>query len=468
MSRITTYYESVVTGAQPTTTNLFFWFRANSGITKDGADKVSQWDNQVSGEPDLVQAVSGKQPLLVTNQLNGKSIVRFDGIDDFMQTVDRAGVLSQPNSFFIVFKVFSTTNSQRFVSTNDVTNNAHFYWQNNFMRFFAGFVKTWTTTDAPPFVDFMVFELIYDGATSFAYENKILKIFIGVDIGTQGADSVTLGAYFNGTLNSEIDVAEFLFYNDIKSGNTRNDIYTYIKEKYGFIFTLSLDGIDEHVNIDPVVSDLATTTKGAWSAWITPVDAVSAVNTYIVSFSDTSDDRRLSLLMSTQGKLWFIAENVSMRWSLRTDNQVFNDGVRAHVMVVQPGSGGDPVLYIDKVAVQQTFLTSTDKQEWFSQIPQLDNARLGDLRFDGGAERDFFNGTLKNITFWNDDFTAGEVEDLFDLGISGDPTTHDKAANLVTHYPVNAIASPTLADPVGGNDGTMNNMDTSNIIIEQS
>ena len=35
----------------------------------------------------------------------------------------------------------------------------------------------------------------------------------------------------------------------------------------------TFDGVNDRINIDTAVGDLATTTKGTWSAWVKPVDA---------------------------------------------------------------------------------------------------------------------------------------------------------------------------------------------------
>jgi len=465
MSIITTYHESVSSAVLPTTTNLHFWFKASEGVTKDGSDRVSQWNNKVTGEPHLIQSTGADQLLFVANQLNGKPILRGDGLTEFMQTLDRSGgILSQPNSCFIVFKMIGGTGFQVIYTGNDLTNENRLYWQTGFMRMFAGSVKFWVTADPPPFANFKTIESVFDGASSVAYENKTQCGVIS-NVGAAGLDGITLFALSNGALNANAEAAEILYYNDIKSGSDRNDIYTYFNNEYGIFFnslSVLFGGGDEYVNIDSVVSDLSATTKGTWSAWVKPVDAVSAVNSYLLSFSDTSDDRRLSMLMNTDGKLWFIAENVSIRWSLRTDGAAFADDTWAHIAVVQDGVS--PVLYINGVAVAQTFLTSTDKAEWFNDIPSIDNGRMAALKFNGGVEQDLFNGNIDEVSLWDDELSAAEILEIHNLGAPSDLGNHSKTASLVSWWKMgDGDTFPLLADNKGSNNATMVNMEAGDI-----
>src|SRR3989338_5054531 len=59
--------------------------------------------------------------------------------------------------------------------------------------------------------------------------------------------------------------------------------------KRGDAFTF--DGVNDRININTAVGDLATTTKGTWSAWVKPVDATPTANNVIINFGngDTTD-----------------------------------------------------------------------------------------------------------------------------------------------------------------------------------
>jgi hypothetical protein len=61
----------------PPTTNLVRWFKADAGVTKDGSDRVSQWNDQSSAASNATQATSGNQPLWVASAIDGLPVMRF-------------------------------------------------------------------------------------------------------------------------------------------------------------------------------------------------------------------------------------------------------------------------------------------------------------------------------------------------------------------------------------------------------
>jgi hypothetical protein len=70
---------SAPVGVHPAQTAL--WLRADAGIVADASGLVSEWDDQ-SGN--VNNFISGSQPLLVSDALNGRPAVRFDGQTTYM------------------------------------------------------------------------------------------------------------------------------------------------------------------------------------------------------------------------------------------------------------------------------------------------------------------------------------------------------------------------------------------------
>jgi hypothetical protein len=66
---------------------LTAWYKADSISGSDG-DSVSAWADSSGNGNDLSQATSFLQPSLQTNELNGKSVVRFDGSTDIIRDGD--------------------------------------------------------------------------------------------------------------------------------------------------------------------------------------------------------------------------------------------------------------------------------------------------------------------------------------------------------------------------------------------
>lgn len=84
--------------------NLKAWYDATTLTGADGSS-VSSWLDQSGNEAHMFQGTSAAQPILKTNILNGRPVVRFDGVDDFLNMtapfdVEPIGTPSQnANSF---------------------------------------------------------------------------------------------------------------------------------------------------------------------------------------------------------------------------------------------------------------------------------------------------------------------------------------------------------------------------------
>ena len=90
------------------TTNLQLWLKADAGVTDDGSGNVLAWADQspspdaatqVAASPDLPNA-----PVLVPAALNGKPVLRFDGVDDYLSIPDTASlsITGDITTFFVV------------------------------------------------------------------------------------------------------------------------------------------------------------------------------------------------------------------------------------------------------------------------------------------------------------------------------------------------------------------------------
>lgn len=59
------------------TAGLLGWWKADAGVTKDGSDKVSQWDDQSGNGKHLVQATGARQPTWAASVLSGLPAISF-------------------------------------------------------------------------------------------------------------------------------------------------------------------------------------------------------------------------------------------------------------------------------------------------------------------------------------------------------------------------------------------------------
>jgi hypothetical protein len=89
--------------SSPPLTSLTAWYKADAGVTKDGSNIVSQWDDQ-SGNANHLNSVGGA-PLWVSGLKNSLPGIRFDGTDDIISKTALA--VSQPYHLFVVLNQVS-------------------------------------------------------------------------------------------------------------------------------------------------------------------------------------------------------------------------------------------------------------------------------------------------------------------------------------------------------------------------
>lgn len=70
------------------TNGLLMWFKADNGVTLSQG-RVATWIDQSGGNSNATQTTAGNQPQLVSNVLNGKPVVRFDGTSDSLRFIQR-------------------------------------------------------------------------------------------------------------------------------------------------------------------------------------------------------------------------------------------------------------------------------------------------------------------------------------------------------------------------------------------
>lgn len=178
---------------------------------------------------------------------------------------------------------------------------------------------------------------------------------------------------------------------------------------------------NQYVNIDALVNHIKTTTYG--TVFATVFTTGSAGDEMIVTVSDASQSRRLYFYLDSNERFNArIAPAGTGRWHLRTDSAIpTNQAV--HLACVQDGVS--PVLYVNGVAVAQTFITATSKDEWCNDFSTyIDNVRIGCINFNNGGNTNFFNGRIQDVLWYWRVFSATEIAEL--SALRGNPIWHWK------------------------------------------
>src|SRR5687767_14514364 len=86
------------------TNGLQLWLRADAGVTTNASGAVTQWTDQTTNANNAVQGTDTAAPLLVNSALNNKPVLRFDGLDDFLDVADSdsLSITGDMSSFFVV------------------------------------------------------------------------------------------------------------------------------------------------------------------------------------------------------------------------------------------------------------------------------------------------------------------------------------------------------------------------------
>ena len=95
--------------------NLVVRFNADYGVTKSGAE-ITSWTDQKNG----IVATASNGPILLTNQVNGRNAVSFDGTDDYLEFYLPSPITDQQKRTFVVIGRYNnptTTPQQGFLNT---------------------------------------------------------------------------------------------------------------------------------------------------------------------------------------------------------------------------------------------------------------------------------------------------------------------------------------------------------------
>jgi len=175
----------------------------------------------------------------------------------------------------------------------------------------------------------------------------------------------------------------------------------------------SFNGSSSFINEDILLNTLKTTTVGSWRLIFKPSVTVPSSSEWILSFSKSTSTNYIALIFSSSnGRLSVGASPGGVfNWSIATDDGVWTDLTYKEIVVTFDGSNA--IIYINGVAVPQSYLVTTDKTWWFADDPTLNTGRIGNYKVTS-AESGFFNGDIELIEIYNRDLTIEEVKNLYE------------------------------------------------------
>lgn len=232
---------SVVAADLPDLTNLKLWLKADAGVTQT-AGGVSAWNDQSGNLNHALQPVDTQRPTLVANAVNGKPVLHFDGVDDFLSatsspTLANTGDIS---SFFVVrFDDFDTYRTVWAKTDVNLPRSTDFYTlpATGLPQLFrGGAAANQNVQSSVPLVagEFAVVGFDMAGTDVHHFLNGAFTT--GGSITAALLDTgrpLLIGQRDDGVTRAKGDVAEIVIYNSALSDADRAQVVTYLGKKYG-------------------------------------------------------------------------------------------------------------------------------------------------------------------------------------------------------------------------------------------
>jgi hypothetical protein len=209
------------------TANLVARYRADQGVTKDGANAVSAWADISGNGRTLSQGTGANQPTWTAAAVGGKPAITFDGINDFLGPA--SFTLNQPVSCYALAKVvFNAMTGQRVIDGSTALTTLYLP-SGAKLGIYAGSAVNEAVSSL---VDgtWYVWSYILNGASS-----QVRRNLFTATTGNPGAANpggITLGAQSTGALPANVCFAEVLTYSAAHNASTQESVIRYLG-RYG-------------------------------------------------------------------------------------------------------------------------------------------------------------------------------------------------------------------------------------------
>lgn len=214
-----------------TITGLIGWWDATRGVTKDGSDRVSQW-NDISGNAQhVIQGTGGSQPLwtAAASGTNSNPHLYFDGTR--RMAASAIGSVAQPRTQFVVANTTANPGGTQAIMMdgNGASNRSAIGWTTTTnLRAFAG--TSLNGTPAAAYNSTAVYSVVFNGASSQFWQNGV-SVTTG-DAGSQAYTGTVFGSASGATNFLTGNICEGLVYNSALSASDRQAVEAYLTAKW--------------------------------------------------------------------------------------------------------------------------------------------------------------------------------------------------------------------------------------------
>lgn len=229
--RFKSMFVDVIPPFDPSTiSGLMVWYKADEGVTKDGSDLVSQWNDQSGQGNNVTQATATNKPLFVNNNRNSLPTINFDGIDNFMKLTNfSGGGLVHPYYIFIACQEPTSSPVSQGFFTDDNQNDPR-------LRTLSGVYDMSDETDlsggtTDPSV-WHYYTCFFNGVSSDLRRDGTSILSGNSGSGGTSFNGLTIGALSAPSNFANMQYGEFLIYNVNIGATDRDLVEGYLANKW--------------------------------------------------------------------------------------------------------------------------------------------------------------------------------------------------------------------------------------------
>jgi hypothetical protein len=237
---VTITLNSVTASDLPALANLKLWLKADTGVTQT-AGAVSAWNDQSGNLNHALQSEADLQPQLVANELNGKPVLRFDGLNDVLSAGNSPSlaITGDISSFFVVrFDDFDGYRTVWAKTESNVPRATDFYaiQGSGLPQLFRGGAAANQNVQGQiplPAGEFAIVGFDMKGTDVYLFQNGWLNGHGTISVAMQDTGKpVLIGQRDDGVTKLKGDVAEIVIYNSSLSDADRAKVINYLGTKY--------------------------------------------------------------------------------------------------------------------------------------------------------------------------------------------------------------------------------------------
>jgi probable HAF family extracellular repeat protein len=222
-----------ITVGLPQTNHLKLWLKADAIITLTNNAPVASWPDSSGLNNNATQSTAANRPVWLTNVLNGKPSIHFDGVNDSFSLPNLMNGATQAEAYVVLKAQNDVPGSNRGLwrfGSYGAPANLRYPGTDGVIVDEFGSSAAYTVGDpAPALNTFHIFNVSSKSGEWIARFNGVMQYYTTNNtVGFNTTPTLGVGGiYFDG------DIAEVLVFDAVLTSSDRNSIGEYLNRKYG-------------------------------------------------------------------------------------------------------------------------------------------------------------------------------------------------------------------------------------------